>query len=178
MGTGRYAMNARIAGFTGTRDGMTTEQMKSVEAFMCGLWPTTIIHGGCVGADAEFHELAHAMKSDLISIVWPSTVESMRAMLKPKPTRIMPPKLPLDRNRDIVDRCDILIATPKEADEILRSGTWATIRYARMAAVNKQVFIFQPDGELILRGRNSRSSIDDERGYPDTESFGIPGDPE
>ena len=40
------------------------------------------------------------------------------------------PKPYLDRNRDIVDACEVLLATP-DGPERLRSGTWSTVRYAR-----------------------------------------------
>jgi predicted Rossmann fold nucleotide-binding protein DprA/Smf involved in DNA uptake len=56
------------------------------------------------------------------------------------------PKAPLDRNRDIVDAAAVLIAAPKEMTETLRSGTWATVRYARKQG--KQVWIVWPDGTV------------------------------
>jgi hypothetical protein len=48
----------------------------------------------------------------------------------------------LDRNRDIVDNCDLLIATPKETTEVLRSGTWSTVRYAKK--IGKPIVIIEP----------------------------------
>jgi hypothetical protein len=38
---------------------------------------------------------------------------------------------PLARNTCIVLNCEHLIAAPKEDSEVLRSGTWSTIRRAR-----------------------------------------------
>jgi outer membrane protein insertion porin family len=52
---------------------------------------------------------------------------------------------PLDRNRAIVDSCDVLIACPKGPEE-QRSGTWATVRYARKQ--KKRIVIIWPDGEV------------------------------
>lgn len=40
-------------------------------------------------------------------------------------------KPPLDRNRDIVNGSDVMLVAPRERKEELRSGTWATYRYAR-----------------------------------------------
>lgn len=40
---------------------------------------------------------------------------------------------PLARNREIVAAVGLLIAAPDTAVEYLRSGTWATVRYARKA---------------------------------------------
>jgi hypothetical protein len=54
------------------------------------------------------------------------------------------------RNHDIVDASAVLVATPRDWYEEQRSGTWATIRYAR--AQRKAVIIVWPDGraETIL----------------------------
>jgi hypothetical protein len=43
-----------------------------------------------------------------------------------------------------------VIAAPMSSAEILRSGTWATIRYARKAG--KPVLIIWPNGELGFDG--------------------------
>jgi hypothetical protein len=56
---------------------------------------------------------------------------------------IMPP---LERNKLIVARCDLLLATPETQQEVLRSGTWATIRAARRNS--KSHTIVFPDGAL------------------------------
>ena len=63
------------------------------------------------------------------------------------PNYIRPAKPPLDRNHDIVERCDLLIATPHTVEEQLRSGTWATIRYARK--VHRPHYIIRPCGQLV-----------------------------
>jgi hypothetical protein len=55
-------------------------------------------------------------------------------------TNILKPKPFLDRNKDIVNSCDILIACPENDIEVLRSGTWSTIRYAKK--INKPVLLF------------------------------------
>lgn len=46
----------------------------------------------------------------------------------------------LDRNREMVDGADVLIAFPKTAEEETRSGTWATIRYARKVGVEVHLY--------------------------------------
>lgn len=56
---------------------------------------------------------------------------------------ILPVKAYLDRIKDIVDMSDILIATPESVKEVLRSGTWSTVRYAKRAG--KEVIICNPD---------------------------------
>ena len=49
----------------------------------------------------------------------------------------------LERNKKIVNCCDILIAAPKQINEVLRSGTWSTIRYAKKIGI--EVFIILPN---------------------------------
>lgn len=51
----------------------------------------------------------------------------------------------LARNCVIVDEADILLACPKGPEE-QRSGTWATVRYARKQ--NKRIVIVYPDGTI------------------------------
>lgn len=55
--------------------------------------------------------------------------------------RVMPPQPYLQRNHAIVDASEILFALPLEAErELQRSGTWATIRYARKRGVEVRIF--------------------------------------
>jgi len=50
------------------------------------------------------------------------------------------------RNHKIVDICDILVAFPQTNSETVRSGTYATIRYARKC--KKPIIIIYPDGSV------------------------------
>jgi len=52
----------------------------------------------------------------------------------------------LARNHFIVAYSEELVAAPKSNKEELRSGTWATIRYARKR--KRMVTIIYPDGSL------------------------------
>ena len=66
----------------------------------------------------------------------PPIVEYKRAFCNRdtyKNRNILPPKDYLVRNQDIVNSCDVLFATPKDDEEVLRSGTWATIRRGKKA---------------------------------------------
>jgi hypothetical protein len=63
-----------------------------------------------------------------------------------KPDLIWPAKPPLERNHDIVDQADVMIATPRTMQEEQRSGTWATIRYARKKG--RELHIIWPDGTI------------------------------
>lgn len=47
----------------------------------------------------------------------------------------------LERNTDIVTNSDIIIGCPLDpTKEVIRSGTWSTIRKAKK--MNKKIFIF------------------------------------
>ena len=103
----------------------------------------TVHHGDCLGMDDVFHNCA--LKLGLWIVIHPPLDTKYQAncagVLVPSlnGSDIRYPKLEvlqrkgyLVRNHDIVDACKILIASPKEIHrEERRSGTWATVRYAR-----------------------------------------------
>src|SRR5687767_7025732 len=103
---------------------------------------TEFHHGGAVGADSEAHRAAP----------WcPITVhlcsESRRLEFAGQVgVTIIDPLPPLVRNRVIVDSTDRLIAAPAGFAEEQRSGTWATVRYARRQG--KPITIVWPDGTV------------------------------
>jgi hypothetical protein len=132
-----------IIGFTGTQRGMTRIQ-KSVLRGILQNDSGEFHHGDCIGADEEAHDIASELGYDIW--VHPPKDPSKRAFCKAPNNRMMFAKPYLVRNHDIVDVCTKLIATPGEAVEQLRSGTWATIRYARK--VGKEVTIIFPNGDI------------------------------
>ena len=68
--------------------------------------------------------------------IFPSTAKT-RASVPIDANYVAPPKPPLDRNRDIVTfGRDLLIAAPLQDFEVLRSGTWATVRFAKSKKIN------------------------------------------
>ena len=133
-------------GFTGTRKGMTILQKKKLLAFLTkfGNVIKEVHHGDCVGADAEFHEIVRQNFPTIKIVIHPPINPKFRAFCDGDEER--KPKDYLARNRDIVDETDILIACPAQKKEILRSGTWATVRYARKK--KKFILIIFPDGSL------------------------------
>ena len=118
-----------IIGFTGTRSGMSSKQKEEVAKLLDShdMINTTVLHGGCIGADIDFHELCEGAPNDL----------KYRGEYKDADV-IHSSQTHFKRNRDIVDRCDILIATPYN-DDSSKGGTWYTIKYAQK--LNKQVII-------------------------------------
>lgn len=103
-------------GFTGTRCGMSAAQKQQLRvvfrAFISASdFARVFHHGAAVGADSEAAEMA--------------TQAGLNVIAHPANGR------PLERNKEIVDACDVLVAAPLWDTEQQRSGTWATIRYAR-----------------------------------------------
>jgi hypothetical protein len=137
-----------ILAFTGTRKGMTPEQLETLEEVL-GAFPLTILHGGAFGADTQFHSWLVANR--YLSIgqieIYPASEVSRRNWTRePSTVLVHPAQAPLVRNQVMVSRCTWLLAAPQEANEKRRSGTWATIRYAR--AAQKPITIICPDGSL------------------------------
>lgn len=142
-------------GFTATRGSLTKAQAAAVRLPLCAA--KTVRHGDCRGGDAHIHRLTLIEKrartdpedTPLRIIIHPGDLPFMRAHCGSW-DEIHPEKRCLDRNHDIVDACDMLVALPKEGQEQLRSGTWATIRYARKQ--KKLMMIIYPDG-AVWQGR-------------------------
>lgn len=136
-------------GFTGTRKGMNAFQRSAVR----GLLVRNIDnieeahHGDCIGADEEFHDMFRVWVGVYI-VSHPCTLRHKRAFCVVSEER--PSKSPLVRNRDIVDDTDEMWAAPL-GKEIKRSGTWSTIRYAKMRG--KKVTIIYPDCVRVYVGR-------------------------
>lgn len=127
-------------GFTGTRSGMSDLQKQSVIDFIKSKVITKIIHGGCIGADMDFHYIC----KDYYREVYPGHFKN-----NPNDRTLQGNYLDADlihesqshfkRNRDIVDNCDILIATPYNNNG--KGGTWYTINYAKK--IGKPIIIFE-----------------------------------
>jgi hypothetical protein len=144
-------------GFTGTRKGMSERQKKELEDWFEEHYDSyedspnylaEFHHGDCEGADEAAHELAgyyfkkRVVHPPLDPKYRAYTISDMTPLYLPKEYGYRQPKEYLARNHDIVDECAILIAAPQFAFEELRSGTWATVRYARQQG--KPVVILEP----------------------------------
>lgn len=150
-------------GFTGTRDPdkvlpvqllMLTEQIR--------VWRERVrmIHaqdleriewhfGMCVGADEFAADLA---KSAGFYLVGHPPKNRRLVSIRVKPDEVRQEEDYLDRNRAIVHESGLIFALPKEDHEVLRSGTWATIRYARdngnpLCIIYPSVMIYEPPSE-------------------------------
>jgi len=135
-------------GFTGTQKGMTNWQAEELKKLFILKNCSEFIFGDCVGSDVEAANIAFSCNIRIFTIrpalvatnkrAWwynpdkDITRENGQFLLYPSGMRIrwMPAKKPLERNKDIVENCELMLATPKEFEHTLRSGTWATIRYS------------------------------------------------
>jgi hypothetical protein len=129
-----------IVGFTGTRLGTTYEQAVWLQERLMTLGTTELHHGDCVGADDMVHDLARWLGVRIV--IHPPDDDHYRAFCEAiEGDEVLDPKPYLDRNHDIVDVCDVLLALP-DGPERLRSGTWSTVRYARR--IGKRVEVREP----------------------------------
>lgn len=135
-------------GFSGSIEGMTEQQMSSVIELFSNIVRVSrqlgvrieVHHGDAVGCDAQMHELARAM--DVPIVIHPPVDDRLRAFCTGAET-VLPEKPYLVRDGDIA-QSDILIACPRQMEEVVRSGTWATIRYSRKNG-KRRIIVF-PDG--------------------------------
>ncbi len=130
-------------GFTGTQQGMTDAQRATLRTWLVEHYPDSLHHGDCIGADAQAHALA--LEWGIPVTLHPPEDGSKRAFCVGA-VNVAGLKPYLERNHDIVDYTGVLIATPKGYSEERRSGTWATVRYARK--MGRRVIIIHPDGTL------------------------------
>jgi hypothetical protein len=131
-------------GFTGTRQGMAPRQRKAVAQLFYRLNPSEVHPGDCVGADSEAYD--EAVFIGATTVGHPADGARKRAFRDYD--REYAPQPPLARNSDIaLAGVDGLIAAPKEFVEVLRSGTWATVRYARK--LGRRIWVVRPDGRII-----------------------------
>jgi hypothetical protein len=150
-------------GMSGSQDGITNRQQFWLNKTMRGLGMTEFHHGACIGADAYAHLIAldyfdgYVTEPDGLKvkpiIVHPASDVAEHKVdqksVEPHPlVLVLPAKPALKRNRDIVAPLDRLLATPS-GYERLRSGTWATVRYAVRCQV--PVSICYPSGETEQR---------------------------
>lgn len=138
-----------IVGLTGTRNGLTQQQFVWLNLALLGV--DELHHGACIGADEAAHNLA-APWTDMTIIIHPP--EDERLMMDPSKwlvrggIHVMSPKPYHDRNRDIVNETQRMLALP-DGPERPKGGTWYTVRYA--VEVGKPVTICYPDGEVEER---------------------------
>src|SRR6185503_12138709 len=120
---------------------MTAAQLLSLTDTLLEVGTSELHHGDCVGADAEADLLCQRL--DIPRVVHPPLAAQLRHFTLPGPRcTVLVPRPYLERNRAIVDAGDIVIAAPQTLEEQQRSGTWATVRYARR--LGRMVILLAP----------------------------------
>jgi len=139
-------------GFTGTARGVTKAQGFMLAKILYKLSQkgmTEFHHGDCIGADERAHSLVETLPGIKI-IIHPPLDDGKRAFCKGHEAR--EPDEYLTRDGNIVNETQMLVATPGEKEEVLRSGTWATVRRAQKA--KKPIwFVFPDGGDRIEEGK-------------------------
>lgn len=163
-----------IVGFTGTRGGMTEMQKRVVLQLVQVLHANgyiRYIHGGCMGADWDFHLIATSNPYRAEVRVHPSTIyktypAAIRALCQGKKptdevvrsawlrngaTFVASPDAALARNTTMmryVSECQgAVIATPLAGEPESRSGTWHAIRSAQHFKI-QPLYLVLPDGTV------------------------------
>lgn len=129
-------------GITGTQKGMTEAQFASLRMLIQYIDIDKIHGGDCIGFDSECILLVNELRPDIKTVGHPPSNPKKRMFLEYDELR-EEKDYPI-RNRAIVDETDMLLACPEQENEIIRSGTWSTVRYARKTG--KTVIIIKPDG--------------------------------
>lgn len=149
-----------LVAFTGNRTKMNIAQRRAFRKLLERWQPTglTFRHGCCSGADRMAHlEVIRRWAPDYAMgmQLFPSNAEQYEwgfNELKDSPEAegmtmlLFPIEAPLLRNRRMVRGANHLVAAPRGFYEVMRSGTWATIRYAREMGVPRTIIL--PDGRL------------------------------
>lgn len=138
-------------GFTGSQHPMTQRAKITlhltlhdiIEEHKFSSAPTCLHHGDCINSDEEAAKIGSAL--GYLVHAHPSFLEKKRAFSEFNDV-IHAPKEPLERNKDIAKISSVLVATPHTYQEIIRSGTWTTIRRAR--ELNREIGIIFPDGSI------------------------------
>lgn len=134
---------------TGTHQGPTLSQKSRLQALLswlhrdCGVaW---LLDGDCVGVDevAACHWVARLGGHRW---AWPGAPLGHPLRANCVADIIEPTRPPLARNRCMVERVGLVVAVPAQEGEVLRSGTWATVRHARRRG--RPRILIGPDGSV------------------------------
>jgi len=131
--------SAARVGVSGTRFELTGAQRDWLRERIVALLPISELHHGCcTGADAFAH--AVAIEHGIDTHVHPPIDASYLARECLATATVVYPARPyLERNRAIVAAVDVLLAVPAEVPNP-RSGTMATVRYARKAGIPRYIY--------------------------------------
>jgi hypothetical protein len=127
-------------GFTGTSRGMSAGQKVRVREYLSAIkqeFPAakiTFHHGLCIGADEQAARIAKELGYYVVAHPGYSPRNPEGRLFRSDfdgNDEVCPEKPHIPRDHDIVDGSQRLVAAPWTREEIVRSGTWTTVRYAR-----------------------------------------------
>lgn len=125
-------------GVTGSRNKIPDSTMSRLLAILKEWNASELHHGDCVGFDEQAHRVAVSLGIKTIS--HPPLNSRLRAYCSADVTHEPLPYL--KRNQAIVIASEKIIAAPS-GPEVLRSGTWSTIRFAKK--IGKHGIILMPE---------------------------------
>ncbi len=125
-----------IVGVTGSRFNRRKDLMRRFRIYLSTNPVEEVHHGDCTGWDEQCQVIAEFV--GVKTVAHPPDNDDFRAFTKS--AIILPSKPFLDRNKDIVNAVDFLIAAP-DGPEKQRSGTWSTVRYAKKVGVKGVVWM-------------------------------------
>jgi len=150
-----------VIAFSGTRRGMKAVQQDLLsnvlqQHFGSCQEPPWLLHGDCVGADAQAHAIAKAIGYKIG--VFPPDKDKYRAFVSDYDW-IGGPLPYLVRDELMIKKAQIVYATPNQKVEIFRgSGTWFAIR--RACDYARDGTIFYPDGDTEpMEARAARRAV-------------------
>jgi len=147
-----------IVSVTGTRWGMTTEQMHTFRTLLeTSCRPTEFHHGACQGADREAADIVRDHLPGVRIIAHPGPDGDGWQAPRFEADETLPGKTHFARNRDLVDVCDVLIVCPRETERQERGGTWYTHDQGKKR--QKHVFVIWPNGSLLLANGEMEVSL-------------------
>lgn len=135
-------------GFTGTVHPLTEDQLRGLRKALRSVLGKgdTFRHGDCVGADEAAERIAHQIGARVV--VHPGENERWQASFhrgRIEGHVYLPSKPNLERNRDIVNGSEVMVAVPHiKLHRQCRHGECATVRYA--LSQGKDVTVVHPDG--------------------------------
>jgi len=131
-------------GFTGSRNSASIRQYVSLKKVLSLYDPVEAHHGSCVGADSQFHGVIRQYYPQCRIVIHPPINTKLMQCLQLDCEEWLTPKEYLERDRDIVDACDVLIGCPNTKVPYRGSGTWYTINYAKQ--IVRKTIVILPDG--------------------------------
>ena len=126
-------------GITGTREGATEYQLAELRKVLAELKGTEFHHGDCNGVDVQAAAIARELGYRIVC--HPPKLTEEQGYFGGDEMR--EPAGYLQRDRAIVDECDVLLVCPKQMEWQPKGGTWYTHDYAKKQ--NKPYNVIWPE---------------------------------